>query len=202
MNKGGKGGREGEGRGGEERKGKVQGSKGEYRYEVRNGKSGLPGHCSSEPRKDGASRQISVLSTTGHGTTDELIAADTAMIYAPCTKACTSLTDWINVAKVNPNPFYPWIPSLFCTLPIDEPLKKVRLFCSRDFSRAPYHRSSARKGANLQLRSLLVLLFPPDACPNIFLFKTSAAPSGRAWLLYCEYLVESASGYRRAFFFL
>lgn len=106
------------------------------------------------------------------------------------------------VAKVNPNPFYPWIPSLFCTLPIDDPLKKVRLFCSRDFSRVPYHRSSARKGANLQLRSLLLLLFPPDACPNIFLFRTSAAPSGKAWLLYCEYLVESASGYRRAFLFL
>lgn len=54
----------------------------------------------------------------------------------------------------------------------------------------------------LQLRSLLVLVFPPAPCPNIFLFNTSAAPSGRAWLLYCEHPVESASGYFRVFLFL
>ena len=60
----------------------------------------------------------------------------------------------------------------------------------------------ARKIAKLQPRSPLVLLFPLDAWPSIFLFKTSAAPSGRAWLLYCELSVESPSGYCRAFLFL
>lgn len=63
-------------------------------------------------------------------------------------------------------------------------------------------RSLSEKVQLLQLRSLLVLLFPPDACPNIFLFRTSAAPNGKGWLLYWEHPVESPSGYCRVFLFL
>jgi len=47
----------------------------------------------------------------------------------------------------------------------------------------------------IQLRLLLVLLFPSALCPNIFLLITSAAPSDNVWLLDWGLPLEPLSGY-------
>ena len=126
-------------------------------------------------------------------------------IYTLWTKASKSLVSGLDrVANRRYNQCDSRIPIPFCTLPIDDPLENIATFNLRGLFRCAIIPKvfCPNKGANLQLRSLLVLLLRPDDCPNIFLFKTSAAPSGRAWLLYCEYPVESASEYCRVFLFL
>ena len=47
----------------------------------------------------------------------------------------------------------------------------------------------------IQLRLLLVLLFPSALCPSIFLLITSAAPSDNVWLLDGGLPLEPLSGY-------
>ena len=165
-----------------------------------------PGGLYLRTGEDRAARRLSVPSPTDDGVTDELAmrlkaADDTAGIYLrPRMKASRSLfPGWTRY--VTTTTFLADSMS-GCTLPTDHPWEKNADFeLGRLFAcvmGAP--KVLTRTGAKLQLRSLLVL-FPYDACPNIFRFKTSAAPSGRAWLLYCERPVDSHSGDCRVFFF-
>ena len=156
-----------------------------------------------------AARRLSVPSTTDDGVTDEFAmrlkaADDTAGIYLrPRMKASRSLfPGWTMLQKS----LRPLLLRLHVWLHIanGSPLEEKK---NADFELGRLFACVmgtpevlTRTGAKLQLRSLLVL-FPYDACPNIFLFKTSAAPSGRAWLLYCERPVGSHSGDCRVFFF-